>query len=67
MKINNFEKKKTIPLTNEEHKSYFNQINCHICKKDVKINTLMIKIIINFKIMVIIEVNTEVLHIAYVT
>ena len=23
-----------IPLTNEEYELYFNQINCHICKKN---------------------------------
>ena len=34
MKVINSEKKKTIPLTNEEYKSYPNKTNCHICKKN---------------------------------
>ena len=33
MKIINFKKKKMMPLTNEEQKSYLNQANCHICKR----------------------------------
>ena len=33
MKITNYEKKETIPLTKEENKSYKNQEVCHICKE----------------------------------
>ena len=33
MKIIKFEKKKMMPLTNEEHNSYLNQSNCHICTR----------------------------------
>ena len=53
IKIVNFEKKKMIPLTSEECKSYLNEINCHICKSSSNINTLMIKIIVKLKTIVI--------------
>ena len=46
IKIITFEKKKMMPLTNEEYESCLTQINCHVCKKRLNINTLMIKIII---------------------
>ena len=32
MEIINFKKKKMIPLTNKQYKSYVNQKNGHICK-----------------------------------
>ena len=74
VKVFNFEKKKKkkekkmMPLTNEEHESYLNQITCHFYKnKSLNINTLKTKIITKLKTIVIIQVNTEVLHIAYVT
>ena len=34
IKIINYEKKKIIPLTNEEKQPYGNQKKCHICKKE---------------------------------
>ena len=49
MKIMNFEKKKMIPLTNEQQESYEKIIIYSICKKKDKQNTLMIKIIVNYK------------------
>ena len=59
MKIINFGKKKKISLTNKEYKSYLNQTNCHIYKKKgLKINTLMIKNIVELEIIVITQVNT---------
>ena len=33
MKICNYEKKKMIPLTKEENKSYEEQETCHICEQ----------------------------------
>ena len=68
MKIINFEKKKIIPLTNEEYESYLNQTNRYVFKKrSLKINTLMKKIIVKFKTIFIKQVNIELLHKAYVT
>ena len=61
-----FEKYENIPLTSEEYESYLYQKSCHICKKKSKINTLLVKIIVNLGIIVIIQVNTEVLHIVHV-
>ena len=66
MKIINFEKKKMILLTNQQHESYEKTKFCYICKKSLNINTPMIKIIVKLKIIVIILINTEVLYIAYV-
>ena len=40
-------------------------INCHIRKKTSNINTLMTKVIVSLNTIVIIHVNTEVLHIEY--
>ena len=34
VKINSYEKKEMIPLTNEEIKSYRKHNVCHICKKE---------------------------------
>ena len=34
MKVINYEKKETIPLTDEEKQSYENQKICHICEKE---------------------------------
>ena len=66
MKIINFKNKKMLPLSKEEFESYLNQINYHTIKKNSNINTLMIKIIANLRIIAIIQVNTKVLHTAYV-
>ena len=55
-----------IPLTNKELESYFSEKNSHLQKKGLKTNTLMIKNIVKLEITVIIQVNTEVLHITYV-
>ena len=65
MKVIKFENKK-IPLTSKEYKLYLNSTNCHICKKCLKINTQVIKIIVKIGTINILQVNTEVLHIAYV-
>ena len=54
MKVINFEKKKMIPLTKGQW------------EKDENITMLMIKVIVKLKTIVIMQVNTEVLHIAYV-
>ena len=43
MKIINFEKKKMIPLTNEQQEAHENTTVCYICKKTSKVNILMIK------------------------
>ena len=66
MKIINFEQKKMIPLKDKKYASYLNQINCHISKKKRNINTLMIQLVVNWKSIAIVRVNTEVLHILYV-
>ena len=46
-----------IPFTNKEYESYLNHL---------KINTLTIKNIVELEIIVIIQVNRQVLHKAYV-
>ena len=66
MKIANFEENKKIPLTNEEYESYLNQRNCHFAKQSWDVRTLLIKIIVKLRTIVIILVITEVLHISYV-
>ena len=60
MKVINFEKKKMIPLTKGQWEK------TKICKKYLNITMLMIKVIVKLKTIVIMQVNTEVLHIAYV-
>ena len=55
-----------IPLINKELESYDNQKSSHICKQRLTLNTQMIKKILKLEIIVIIHINTEVLHIAYV-
>ena len=62
MKIINFEKRKIIPLTNEEYESYFNQRIHHIC---LSINTLMMKNIVKLNTIVMTHINTEVFYIIY--
>ena len=49
-----------MPLTKKGYESNLNKINSHTCKK--KLNRLMIKIIVKLKTIVIIQINTEVLH-----
>ena len=56
MKIINFKNKNFIKM----HKFTI------FVKKSLKINTLKLKSIVKLEILVIIEVNTEVLHIVYV-
>ena len=55
MKINNFEKKKVIPLTHQHQKSYEKAKICYIFKKTSKINTLMTKHIVELEIIFIIQ------------
>ena len=65
MMIINFEKKKMTPLIKIQQESYEKDKNLR--KKNLSINTLMIKINIKLTTIVITVVNTEVLRIAYVT
>ena len=65
VKIIDFEKKKMIPLINEQQESYEKEKICNICKIGLDINTMMMKIIVMLKDIVIILVNTEELYIAY--
>ena len=65
VKIIDFEKKKMTPLINEQQESYEKEKICNICKISLDINTMMIKIIVMLKDIVIILVNTEELYIAY--
>ena len=53
-------------LTKEQHKSDDNAKVCYICKKNLKINMWKIKTIVKLEIIVIIQGNIELLHIAYV-
>ena len=66
MEIKNFKKNKIKPLTNEQQKSYQNAKICYVCKKKLKINMLKIKNIVKLATMLIIQVNIEVLNIAYI-
>ena len=66
VKIIDFEKKKMIPLINEQQESYEKEKISNICKISLDINTMMMKIIVMLKDIVIILVNTEELYIAYV-
>ena len=59
MKIINFQKKKMIPLTNAEQELYEKWKSATFTKK------VQIKAIVKLKTIVIIQVNAEVLHIAY--
>ena len=45
MNIINFKKKKKIPLPNEQQELYQKTKICYICKKNLNLNILMIKII----------------------
>ena len=53
-------------FTKELQKSYENAKICYICKKKLKINICKIKNIVKLEILVIIQEDIEVLHIAYV-
>ena len=53
-------------LTKEQQESYENAKIWYICKENLKINIWKIKNIIKLEIIVIIQWNIEVLHIAYV-
>ena len=55
-----------IPLIKKELESCDNQKDSHICKKRLALNTQMIKKIVKLEVIVIIHINTEVLHIEYV-
>ena len=48
-----------IQLKNEEHESYLNQINYHICKKHSNINTVTINIIAKLKTIVVMQINAR--------
>ena len=64
--ITDFEKKKMLPLTKEEVKSYQNAEVCYIRGKRLLKSLLMIKIIKKFETIVILQVNIEVQHTVYV-
>ena len=66
IKIINFKKKKMKLLTYEQQELYKSAKNCSISIKNFEDNMLKIKIIVNVQIIVIIQVNIEVLRIAYV-
>ena len=56
MKIINFEKKKMLPLTNQEYISYHDKKNCHICReKFEKQNMLRKKNIVELNIILFIQ------------
>ena len=52
-------------LIKEQHQSYKNGKVCYICKEKLKINMCKIKNIVKLEIIVIIQGNIEILHIAY--
>ena len=64
MEITNFKKKKINLLTNEQQESYENPET--VIKKNLKINMLKLKNIVNLGNISTIQRNKEVLHIAYV-
>ena len=72
-KIVNFEKKKMIPLTNDESIFISYRINCYTCKECMNINKLMIKTIAKLVTTATIHVDNEVylacvnLNIVYLT
>ena len=53
-------------LPNVQQKSYENTNICYICKVNLKMNMLKTENILTLEIIVIIQVNIEVLCIAYV-
>ena len=62
LNIINFEKKKIIPLTNEQLELNEKIKIYYICNKGFNMNTLMIKTIVKLTILII-QVNTDWLHI----
>ena len=66
IKIINLKKKKMKLLTNEQQESYENAKICYICKEKFENKYLKDKNIVTLKIIVIIQENIEVLHLAYV-
>ena len=66
MKINNFKKKKVKLLTKEQQESYANAKICYISKEKLEYKYVKEKNIVKLEIIVIIQGNIEVLHIAYV-
>ena len=65
IKVIRFEKKKIIPLTSKEYGSYLKQ-TVAFPKISFKTNALLIKIMVKLRTIVILQVNIEVLHLAYV-
>ena len=63
MKIINYDKKKTIPLTDKEKETHENQKVCYICKKNFSANK---KKNVKLEIIVIIQDNIEELLIVFV-
>ena len=59
LKIIDFEKNKTVPLTNEHQELHENEKICYIYKKGSYITTLMIKPISQLGAIAIILVNTD--------
>ena len=62
LNIINFEKKKIIPLTNEQLELNEKIKIYYICNKSFNMNTLMIKTIVKLTILII-QVNADWLHI----
>ena len=55
-----------MPLTSKDYGLYLNQATVTFAKSGLMINSLLIKIIVKLETIVILQVNTEVLHIVYV-
>ena len=66
VKIIKFEKTKMILLTSKEYESYLNQTSCQICKKKFGDKYITSQNYHKLRTIVILQVNTEVLHIEYV-
>ena len=66
MKIINFKKKKMKILTKEQQKSYENGKICYICKEKFENKYSKENNIVKLEIIVIIQGNIKLLHIAYV-
>ena len=66
LKTIDFKKKKMKPLTKEQQQSYEKTKICYICKEKFKNKHLKGKNIVKFEIIVIIQGNIQVMHIAYV-
>ena len=66
MKMINFKKKKMKILTKEQQKSYENGKICYICKEKFENKYSKENNIVKLEIIVIIQGNIKLLHIAYV-